>query len=48
MSRVVACVFVRTNTMERMNVFKIFGEVVWQFMHHVYEDFELGMECVLF
>jgi hypothetical protein len=30
-----------------MNVFKIFGVVVWQLMHDVYGDFELGMECVL-
>jgi hypothetical protein len=39
--------FVGTNTKERMSVFKIFGVVVWQFMHGVFRDFELGMECVL-
>ncbi len=26
---------------------KIFGMVVWQFIHDVSQDFELGMECVL-
>ncbi len=28
-------------------MFKISGMVVWQFMHDVSRDFELGMECVL-
>jgi len=46
-SRVVACVFVRSNTRERMNMFRISGVVVWQFMCDVSGDFELGMECVL-
>jgi hypothetical protein len=30
-----------------MSVFRIFGMVVWQFMHDVSGDFELSMECVL-
>ncbi len=38
---------VGTNTKERMNVSRIFEVFVWQFMHDVYGDFELGMECVL-
>jgi hypothetical protein len=41
------CVFVGTNTRKRMNMFKISGEVVWQLMHNVSRDLELGMECVL-
>jgi hypothetical protein len=47
MSKVVACVSVRTNTRERMNMLKISKVVVWQLMHDVFRDFELGMECVL-
>jgi len=47
-SSVVACVFVGINTRERMSLSKISRVVVWQFMHGVYGDFELGMECVLF
>jgi len=46
-SKVVACVFVRSSTRERMNMFKISGMVVWQFMCDVSGDFELSMECVL-
>jgi hypothetical protein len=37
---------VRTNTRENMSVFKISRVVVWQLMHDVYGDFELGMDCV--
>jgi hypothetical protein len=39
--------FVGTNIGEKMNVSKISRVVVWQFMHDVYGDFELSMECVL-
>jgi len=28
-----------------MSVSRIFGVVVWQLMHDVFGDFELGMEC---
>jgi len=45
-SRVGACVSIGTNTRERMSVFMIFKVVVWQLMHDVSRDFELGMECV--
>jgi len=30
-----------------MNMSRISGVVVWQLMHDVSRDFELGMECVL-
>jgi hypothetical protein len=29
-------------------MFRIFGVVVGEFMHDVFRDFKLGMECVLF
>jgi hypothetical protein len=38
---------VGTNTKERMSISKISGVVVWQLVHDVSRDFELGMECVL-
>jgi hypothetical protein len=41
------CVFLGTNKRERMNVFRIFGMVVWQLMFDVFGDFELNVECVL-
>jgi hypothetical protein len=31
-----------------MNMYKISGVVVWQLMHDVSRDFELGMEYALF
>jgi hypothetical protein len=46
-SKVVACVFVGTNTRERMRMSRIFGMVVRKLMYDVFRDFELGMECVL-
>jgi hypothetical protein len=36
-----------TNTRERMSMSRISRMVVWQLMHDVSKDFELGMECVL-
>ncbi len=42
-----ACVSLGTNTKEMMCVFRIFGELVWQFMFDVVGDFELSVECVL-
>jgi len=40
--------FYRDQHKGEMNVFKIYGMVVWQFMHDVFGDFELVIECVLF
>jgi hypothetical protein len=47
MFKVVACVFVGTNTREKMSMLKISGVVVWYLMHDVFRDFELGKEYVL-
>jgi len=38
--------FLGINTMEMMNVSRIFGMVVWQFMFDDLGDLELNVQCV--